>query len=268
MFDPSSIPPALRSSCPSVAARIEDAALTASQPRQQTFYDGWLLRHSPGKARRARSVNTLAAGALPLTEKLAHCEEFYLRNDLPCIYRITPLSAPENLDAALAARGYTAGGDTRVMVLDLAAVVRVSAPAVGLQSVDAADFGEALGKLHQLGPDKAAAERDRFARSAVPGLYFVVREESLPIACGSIAIDGTLAGVFGMVTAAAHRARGLASAIVIALLGAARERGVATAYLQVEADNAPARRVYQKFGFADCYAYWYRTAPGAEENSR
>ncbi|MGH6622615.1 MAG: GNAT family N-acetyltransferase, partial [Burkholderiaceae bacterium] len=91
MFDPASIPLALRSAYPPIAARIEDAALTASQPRQQTFYDGWLLRHSPGKARRARSVNTLAAGALPLAEKIAYSEVFYAQNDLPCIYRITPL---------------------------------------------------------------------------------------------------------------------------------------------------------------------------------
>ncbi|MGH6624505.1 MAG: GNAT family N-acetyltransferase, partial [Burkholderiaceae bacterium] len=165
-------------------------------------------------------------------------------------------------------RGYAAGGDTRVMVLDLAGAAKVRAPAVELQTVDAAGFGEALGTLHQLGPVKAAAERDRFARSAVPGSYFVVREGEAPIACGSVALDGSLAGVFGMVTATTHRARGLASAIVTALLDAARERGVKTAYLQVEADNQPARRVYQKFGFTDCYAYWYRSASDVEENSR
>lgn len=268
MFDPASIPPALRSTCPPIAARVEDAALTASQPRQQAFYDGWLLRHSPGKARRARSVNTLAAGALPLAEKIVHCEAFYARNALPCVYRITPMSAPGSLDAALSDRGYLAEGDTRVMVLDLAAAPRVQAPAVELQPVDASAFGEALGVLHQLPPAKAAAERDRFARNAVPGLYFVVRDGVEPIACGSVALDGTLAGVFGMVTSAAHRARGLASAIVTALLDAARERGVATAYLQVEADNQPARRVYQKFGFTDCYAYWYRSSPEAKEGTR
>jgi GNAT superfamily N-acetyltransferase len=153
------------------------------------------------------------------------------------------------------------------MVLDLATAATVQAPTVALRAVDAAGFGEALGMLHQLGPAKAAAERDRFARSAVPGLYFVVRKGEAPIACGSAALDGSLAGVFGMVTAATHRGRGLASAIVTALLDAARERGVATAYLQVEAENHPARRVYQKFGFEDCYAYWYRSASDVEEDS-
>ncbi len=32
-------------------------------------------------------------------------------------------------------------------------------------------------------------------------------------------------------------------------------------YLQVEASNAPARRVYERLGFADAYAYHYRSPP-------
>ena len=39
------------------AARVEEAGLNALQTQRQLFYDGWLLRLSPGKARRARSVN-------------------------------------------------------------------------------------------------------------------------------------------------------------------------------------------------------------------
>ena len=56
-----------------LAARIEDASLSVSQPAQQSFFDGWLLRYSPGKAKRARSINSIGAGVLPLAEKLAHC---------------------------------------------------------------------------------------------------------------------------------------------------------------------------------------------------
>ena len=35
--------------------RVEEIGLNALQTQQQLFYDGWLLRLSPGKAKRARS---------------------------------------------------------------------------------------------------------------------------------------------------------------------------------------------------------------------
>ena len=38
----------------------------------------------------------------------------------------------------------------------------------------------------------------------------------------------------------------------------ARAAGAASAYLQVEADNARARAVYDRLGFADGYGYHYR----------
>lgn len=265
MLDPASIPDELRTARHPLAARIEDAALTASQPGQQTFYDGWLLRHCPGKARRARSVNAIAEGSLPLAGKLAHCEAFYAKHTLPCIFRMTPFSAPAALDHALDDRGYAAGGDTRVMAFDLGKTPVLRESAIGMERIEAAEFGSMLACLHQLDPVKSAAERDRFARSAVPGIYIGIRDASGPIACGSAAIDGTLAGIFGMVTAAAHRGRGLAGDIVAALLDRARTAGAATAYLQVESANEPARRVYRRFGFVDCYAYWYRGRSGVQE---
>jgi ribosomal protein S18 acetylase RimI-like enzyme len=34
--------------------------------------------------------------------------------------------------------------------------------------------------------------------------------------------------------------------------------GATTAYLQVEPENSAARALYGRYGFKDCYAYWYR----------
>jgi len=265
-FDPAAVPAALIAGG-ALVERIEDAALSSTQPAQQVFYDGWLLRHSPGRARRARSVNTLAPGRLPLAQKLDHCETFYARHALPCIHRVTPFRAPEGFDAALAARGYAAGGDTRVMALDLARIAPVSLPAVHVQRLDVADYGAAYAQLHGLSTAKAAAESERFARNAASTLYVAIRDGGDTVACGSASLDGALAGVFGMVTAEAQRGRGLARALVAALLADARAAGAATAYLQVEADNDPARSVYRKFGFSDCYAYWYRGQSGVAETA-
>jgi GNAT superfamily N-acetyltransferase len=264
MLDPASIPLPLRQTSDAMAARIEDASLAVSQPAQQSFFDGWLLRYSPGKAKRARSINSICAGILPLAAKLSHCVDFYQQRRLPCLFRVTPFSQPRNLDAELAAAGFGAHQDTRVMTVALSEVAR-SAPQSAAQSVNAEQFAAAFGTLHGLDSAKASAERERYARAADRSAFVVQFDGDTLVACGSLALEGKLAGIFGMVTAVAYRGRGVASAIVAKLLDEARAVGAEIAYLQVEAANAPARRAYSKFGFEDCYAYWYRAPAGSED---
>jgi GNAT superfamily N-acetyltransferase len=268
VLDVTSIPQALRDARDPALARIEDAALTASQPREQAFYDGWLLRYANGKAKRARSVNLTGAGTRPLAEKLDHCAKFYAGRGLPFILRLTPFSQPTNIDQALQDAGYAAMEDTRVMVLRLGEACFVPAPVAPISALDAAGFGAVLGSLHGLDAPKAAVEGDRFARSPLEGIYLAVRDGERTLACGCAVIDGQRAGIFGMVTAADCRGRGLATRLMATLLQRALERGCTTAYLQVEAGNAPARHAYSKFGFRDGYAYWYRLPPAAEETKR
>ena len=266
MFEPASIPAALRHTADPQAARIEDAALAVAQPRQQSFYDGWLLRYSPGKAKRARSVNAIGAGVLPLAEKFAHCVDFYAQERLPCLFRITPFSQPASLDRELSVAGFGAYQDTRVMKLALSEVSTVARTQSAAQIVDVEQFTAAFGTLHGLNAAKMEAERERYARSTFNGAYVAQFDRDTPIACGSVAIDGTLAGIFGMVTAESYRGRGIATALVARLLNHARTAGAQTAYLQVEVENTPARCTYSKFGFEDCYAYWYRARSDAEGN--
>ena len=79
-------------------SRIEDAGLNASAPPQQRWVDGWLVRFSPGKAQRARCINALAPGCLPLSEKLAYCQSLYRAAGLRLLFRVTPFSQPAGLD--------------------------------------------------------------------------------------------------------------------------------------------------------------------------
>lgn len=260
VLDLASIPATLREARDPALARIEDAGLTASQPREQAFHDGWLLRYANGKAKRARSVNMIGAGERALDDKLAYCAAFYARHGLPFILRMTPFSRPHGVDRGLAERGYAAFEDTRVMVAPLATRAP-AAPDVSVATLDRAAFGAALVVLHGLDPARAAVERDRFAHAVVDGIYLAVVEDDRVVACGSGVIDGELVGIFGMVTAPERRGEGLGTALIAALLQRARMRGSTSAYLQVEAGNAPARRLYSKFGFRDGYAYWYRRPP-------
>ena len=261
MFDPASLPARLRTvgrrGIDALAARIEDASLAVAQPRQQSFYDGWLLRYSPGKAKRARSINSIGGGVLPLAEKLAYCTEFYAKRQLPCLFRITPFSMPHDLDGGLRSAGFGAFQDTRVMTVDLSRAPIIASSA-NSRWLDVEQFARAFGALHGLDAVRAEAERERYASSPISSAYVAQFDGDAPAGCGCVAIDGALAGIFGMVTAATRRGQGIATALLANLLEYARAAGARVAYLQVEESNMPARRTYAKFGFEDCYAYWYR----------
>src|SRR5947208_14312285 len=86
-------------------ARIEDAGINASAPREQRWIDGWLLRLSPGKAKRARCIQAVASGRLDIDAKLALCLPLFAAAGLRPYVRITPFSQPAGLDIHLAERG-------------------------------------------------------------------------------------------------------------------------------------------------------------------
>ncbi len=265
-FAPADLPAQLIAADDGMGARLEDAGLTSSQPPQQVIYDGWLLRYSPGKAKRARSVNAIGAGLVPLQDKLGHVESFYRRAELPCLYRMTPFSQPRELDRTLDRAGYVACDESRVMAVDLP--VAAQAPVSASEVIDAELFAQLVGRLRGSTAAVIAAEAQRIVGASLPARYLMVSEDGEPVAVGCVVIDDRFAGLFNMVTAVARRGRGLATALVAQLLRDAADRGAKVAYLQVDAANAPARHVYRKFGFRDRYAYWYRMQPDGRGESR
>lgn len=245
-------------------ARIEEAGLNALQTQAQRFFDGWLLRMSQAKAKRARSVNPHFGSTLPLEAKIERCERLYGERGLPTLFRITPFCKPHNLDAALERRGYLAFDPTLVQVAATTARCRSVSPVPGLElvAVPVAAFVDAVAALRGSPDVQRSAHLERLVHSPLATHALVARVEGITVACGQMTLDDDLAAVYDMVTAQAWRGRGLATAIVAALLGHARDRGASHAFLQVNEDNAAARGVYRKFGFDTVYTYHYRARAG------
>jgi GNAT superfamily N-acetyltransferase len=243
-------------------SRIEDAGINASAPPQQRWIDGWLLRFSPGKAKRARCIQAVADGCLPLDERLAQCAEVFAAAGLPMVLRLTRFSRPVGLDDRLAERGYRRLDDTRVMVAPRLPAAPAALPA-GLQwqRLGPAAFAEVVGVLRGSPPGQRAAQAERLAAAPVPYQGWVLRrqEDQTVLACGQTAMEGSLVGLYDVFTHPEARGQGLARWLCTMLLAQSQAAGARVAYLQTEADNSPARTIYHRLGFADAYAYHYRT---------
>lgn len=247
----------------SLLSRIEDAGLNASAPPQQRWVDGWLVRLSPGQARRARCINAVAAGRLPLVEKLQLCQALYREAGLPLLVRITRFTQPPGLDAQLAALGLESVDDVRVMVCTAlpAAPPPALPPGTHGLALDAQAFAEAVGALRASSSAQISAHAQRLAMSPVPhsGHAICRDDDGAVLACSRIAIESGFVGLYDVFTRESERGRGRASQLCQRLLAmAAEQAGARVGYLQVEGDNLIARHLYARLGFIDGYRYHYR----------
>lgn len=253
-----------------LAQRAEQAGLNASAPPQEAWVDGWLIRLSPGKAKRSRCVNALQAGSLPLDELLARCQASFDAAGLPLVLRITPYSQPADLDRQLAGRGWFEFDAADVMVRSsLADAHRPGLPeGQVLMALDASSYAQAVGLLRGSSDIEIAAHAERMQASAVPYQGFLLQRscDGALLCCGQFAREGDLIGLFDIFTPAEQRGQGHGEQLCRALLRQAASQGARAAYLQVGAENAVAQRLYARLGFVTAYRYHYRAKDPAAKD--
>ena len=235
--------------------RLEELGLNSSAPPGQLLYDGWLLRLLPGKAKRARSVNAVYPSMRALAEKLAYCEQLYRRHQLPLVFRITPFSEPSTLDAELERMGYPKFDLTAVEAADIDPSKLSRGPA---EPMDLAAWVEAVGQLRGSPAQHRASHLERLQSSPLQHLALAIRQGGSVVATGLTIVEDGWAGLFDIVTSPAARRQGYGQQLVHGLLKAAWDLDARQVYLQVTANNTPARTLYARLGFTERYQYWYR----------
>jgi GNAT superfamily N-acetyltransferase len=105
-------------------------------------------------------------------------------------------------------------------------------------------------------------------RIAPPSGYALLERNGDPVAVGHGVVERGWLGIFSMATAAGARRQGAATAVLHALARWASGLGASHCYLQVEAENVPAHRLYEGSGFVTFYQYHYRTGPNGSTSSR
>ncbi|MGL6112624.1 MAG: GNAT family N-acetyltransferase [Rubrivivax sp.] len=251
---------------PALLSRIEDAGLNASAPPQQRWVDGWLVRYSPGKAQRARCVNAVSDGVLPIGERLAICHALYRQIGLPMLMRVTPFTRPVGLDESLARQGYQRFDDTEVMACTVIAdTPQAALPAdLRIEQVSAEAYAHIIGAFRGTPGPEQEAHLQRMLNCPVLYHGHVLRHaDGSVVACGQYALEDDMVGLYDVFTSPHARGQGLSRWLCAQLLARARRQGARLAYLQVDAHNHAARAVYQRLGFTYAYAYHYRALPAA-----
>ncbi len=261
---------------------IEHSAEAAWPALREEALEGWRLRFADGFTRRSNSVQPflsdgqdgkgaiegspsgrgLKEGNAALVKRIAACEAAYNAVRQPAIFRICPRIDTRGLSDVLSGRGYRREGETVVMTRELLSGQSVTDGKVAacLDPLSEAALA-ALIRLtitperHQ-GTYAALLRRASPPRTAAHTAALLSQGEEI-ICCGRGVVAAGRLGVFDIATVPRHRRQGLATLLVAGLMDWGRVQGATEAYLQVEAENAEAMRLYGRLGFAELYRYVY-----------
>jgi GNAT superfamily N-acetyltransferase len=245
---------------PETVRGLQERAARALPAEHVEDAGGWWLRHAPNCSWWVGTVLP-HGGTDDLVLRIAGAEEFYARRGAVARFQISPGACPDGLDAALAGRGYRRQSPVSLQVAAVDEVLGRASSGGSRVRVDERPDRGWFAVWHAVNGGGGRSERDLLARVDRPSAYASVLAGRDVVAVGRAVADDGWAGVFGMATLPTARGRGAARVVLAARCGWAADQGAAGVYLQVESDNAPALRVYERAGFRELCAYHYRTAP-------
>ncbi|QCB94229.1 GNAT family N-acetyltransferase [Cellulomonas shaoxiangyii] len=224
----------------------------------------WRAGLSDGLTQRANSVLPLGSPA-DLAAAVDAVEAVYAAAGRPAVFRVGDPDAAPGLADELDRRGYACGAVTDVLVRDVHHLLDAGVgygpgalpdAAVALHVADEPDDAW-LGTW--VGATGGRRDTGRRLLTGAPALYLTAAgADAAPVAIVRVALADGWAALSCLQVAPAARRRGLGTALTVAALRAARDRGARRAFLQVEADNAAARVLYAGLGFAPAHRYAYR----------
>jgi len=246
-----------------------EAATLSAWPAITTALDGlWLARMARGYTKRSNSVQCLdPADDGDAPARLARMVDLFLLNDLPPIFRVTPLAGP-GVVAALDAAGWGAFAETRVLAMTLGPKQtfgpKVAESAAHCRISDATDpiWIEGLAQLLGTSPRQLEILTQIVSLIAWRNAGILLRDANGETVAAAMAVNAGGTGVYhNVVTRADRRGEGFGRAVMAAALDWTRQAGAESAAIQVVDDNVPAIKLYRSLGFSEVYRYHYRMPP-------
>ncbi len=228
-------------------------------------YHGWILHWNDAVTWRANSVLPLGDTAdVLLEDAIDHVINYYKERNTPAAFKVTLESKPEGLDETLEEMGFQKEMVTHVQTVPISKLVCLD-PRVSVDLLRVTD--ESIDTLFH------RSKRDSFALDIRREIIHRIEGEKK---IARVMIDGQIAGVglgvveedmlglFSIRTIPEYRRQGVGWSINCALAMWGEENNANTAFLQVEAENAPALALYETMGFTTLYTYWYRILDNEE----
>ncbi len=228
--------------------RMEETCLQAWPAAAETAVDGWLLRRSGGRIRRANSANPLRGKRGAPAAVIDAAEAFYAGHGQTPLFRIPDIAA--ELETELDHRGYDCEGGTIHLYAGIDELAGGGDEQVTVSPVPGEDWFAARFRSGSYDDTEQRIFRE-MAGMITGDKAFVSCErdnEIVALAYGVIR-DGLLV-VESVETDARFRQQGLGRRTVGGLIDWARRAGASAACLQVVADNTPARALYASLGFS------------------
>lgn len=245
-----------------IVRRFEAAGFRA-WPAASVHYDGaWIVRLTAGHpAKRLNSVNPLDPGDVArIEERVERAARRFEAYGRPLTFRLSPLSGIA-LNRFFDKSGWQSLSESLVMRASLDHDVPVDAAMNQIPMKDIGRFMNAVTAVHDLEPSLRPGLSEVITSIEPEAGLFVLEEGGEPVATAICVHDGDLAGLFEIATGARDRGKGHGRRVVLSALKWAKLRGAREAWLQVEADNEAARRLYGSIGFSEIYRYHYRRPP-------
>ena len=237
---------------------IEELSLNAYPGVQMLHYDGWVLCLSPGRWRRANSVQIMQPSLLLLDEKIAACEAVYSAHGKRTTFKLTRQSQAE-IEPSLIARGYTFDAETSVQMM---AFQSAHSPADFADVTFTLDPDESYKTsffdIHHLTEDERGPWQRIQQGILPPCVYLGLRAGGETVAVALGVIERGWLGVYGVGVLPGQRRQGRGQRIMGALLAWGAANGATHSYLQVMLDNPAALALYAGLGYREAYRYWYR----------
>ena len=241
--------------------RVERASFFAWPALESANVDGWVWRSSGGGYGRSNSTFTLDYDGTDLAASITKVEQYYQYRGRRARFRISEVSEPPELKAALQARGYQI--ETGALIMAKATQVR-RPDLTGVEWSPLPSPNWLRVYLGVIDEPRRRSAPDILALVPQPLAYFSCRQRGITLSCGLATTEDGIATLECIASREETRRRGGARAILGGIETWAHEQGAHTLHLQVSADNVGAIELYRKFGFEQVgrYDYWVSDAVG------